>query len=162
MIRSFPGSSCCSTGPSGELTRSEALAALRREAQRLSATHSDVTLGIHLDVFLHTYIPARAAKGGPEQALDSPLAELELLHQVGERRADGSSRREPSYAFRREPKPEVTKAVFEYCLGLTIGDATREKTRPSRFVMSPWLHSALARFSSCLRTTSEAVWTPTP
>lgn len=102
--------------PFGELTRSEALAALRREAQRLSAAHSDVTLGIHLDVFLHTYIPGRAAKGGAEQALDSPLAELELLHQVGERRVDGSSRREPSYAFRREPKPEVTKAVFEYCL----------------------------------------------
>lgn len=102
--------------PFGELTRSEALAALRRETHRLTAPHSDVTLGIHLDVFLHTYIPPRAAKGGPEQALDSPLAELELLHQVGERRADGSGRREPSYAFRREPKPEVTSAVFEYCL----------------------------------------------
>ena len=31
--------------PFGELTRSEALAALRREARRLSASHSDVTLG---------------------------------------------------------------------------------------------------------------------
>ena len=102
--------------PFGELTRSEALAALRREARRLSASHSDVTLGIHLDVFLHTYVAARAARGVAEQALDSPLAELELLHQVGERRADGSGRREPFYAFRREPKPEVTKALFEYCL----------------------------------------------
>jgi Protein of unknown function (DUF4007) len=102
--------------PFGELTRSEALAALSREARRLSATHSDVTLGIHLDVFLHTYVAARAAKGAAEQALDCPLAELELLHQVGERRTDGSGRREPSYAFRREPKPEITKALFEYCL----------------------------------------------
>jgi hypothetical protein len=102
--------------PFGELTRSEALSALRRETRRLSAPHSDVTLGIHLDVFLHTYVPARTTKGGPEQALDSPLAELELLHQVGERRDDGSGRREPSYAFRREPKPEVTTALFEYCL----------------------------------------------
>jgi hypothetical protein len=102
--------------PFGELTRSEAFTALRREARRLSATHSDVTLGIHLDVFLHTYIAARAVKGTAEQALDSPLAELELLHQVGERRAEDTGRREPSYAFRREPKPEVTKAVFEYCL----------------------------------------------
>lgn len=102
--------------PFGELTRSEALTALRRETRRLSAPHSDVTLGIHLDVFLHTYIPTRAAKGGPEQALDSPLAELELLHQVGDRRAGGSGRREPSYAFRREPKLEVTTALFEYCL----------------------------------------------
>ncbi|MGR6913611.1 DUF4007 family protein [[Actinomadura] parvosata] len=102
--------------PFGELTRSEALTALRREAKRLNAIHSDVTLGIHLDVFLHTYIAPRTTKVTAEQSLDSPLAELELLHQVGERRADGSGRREPSYAFRRESKPEVTKAVFEYCL----------------------------------------------
>lgn len=102
--------------PFGELTRAEALGALRREAQRQNDVHSDVTLGIHLDVFFHTYVPARVVKGGAEQALDSPLAELELLHQVGERRIDGSSRREPAYAFRREPKPEVTKAVFEYCV----------------------------------------------
>lgn len=102
--------------PFGELTRSEALVALRHEARRMSAIHSDVTLAIHLDVFLHTYVAARTTKAAGEQALDSPLAELELLHQVGERRADGSSRREPSYAFRREPKPEVTKALFEYCL----------------------------------------------
>ena len=102
--------------PYGELTRSEALAGLIREARRLSVPHSVVTLGIHLDVFLHTYIPTRTAKGGLEQSLDSPLAELELLHQVGERRADGSGRREPVYAFRREAKPEVTTALFEYCL----------------------------------------------
>lgn len=102
--------------PFGELTRSEALAALRRETRRLSVPHSDVTLGIHLDVFLHTYMPTGVARGGAEQALDSPLAELELLHRVGERRADGSCRLEPSYAFRREPKPEVTSALFEYCL----------------------------------------------
>jgi hypothetical protein len=102
--------------PYGELTRSEALEALRREAHRLNAVHSDVTLGIHLDVFFHTYVPPRLAKGGAEQVLDSPLAELELLHHVGERRLDGASRREPSYAFRREPKPEITRAVFEYCL----------------------------------------------
>jgi len=102
--------------PFGELTRSEALAALIREARRLSVSHSEVTLGIHLDVFLHTYIPTRTAKGGLEQSLDSPLTELELLHQVGERRADGSGRREPVYAFRREAKPEVTTALFEYCL----------------------------------------------
>jgi hypothetical protein len=102
--------------PFGDLTRSEALAALAREASGLSASHSEVTLGIQLDVFLHTYIPMRTAKGGLEQSLDSPLAELELFHQVGERRADGSGRREPVYAFRREAKPEVTTALFEYCL----------------------------------------------
>lgn len=102
--------------PYAELTRSEALAALMREARRLNVSHSEVTLGQHLDVFLHTYVPTRTAKGGFEDSLDCPLAELELLHQVGERRADGSGRREPVYAFRREAKPEVTTALFEYCL----------------------------------------------
>jgi hypothetical protein len=102
--------------PFGELTRSEALDALVREARRLDVSHSEVTLGIHLDVFFHTYIPSRIAKAGLEQSLDSPLAELELFQKVGERRADGSGRREPVYAFRREAKPEVTMALFEYCL----------------------------------------------
>lgn len=102
--------------PFGELTRSEALAALIREARRFSAPHSEVTLGIHLDVFLHTYIPTRAARGSLEQSLDSPLSELELFQQLGDRRAYDSGRREPVYAFRREAKPEVTTALFEYCL----------------------------------------------
>lgn len=102
--------------PYAELTRSEALAAFVRESRRLNMSHSEVTLGQHLDVFLHTYIPTRVAKGGLEESLDCPLAELELLHQVGERRVDGSGRREPVYAFRREAKPEVTTALFEYCL----------------------------------------------
>ena len=44
------------------------------------------------------------------------MAELELLQVVGERRVDGSGRREPVYAFRREAKPDITPALFEYCL----------------------------------------------
>lgn len=102
--------------PYAELTRSEALAAFVRESQRLNASHSEVTLGQHLDVFLHTYIPSRGAKSAFEDSLDCPLAELELLQVVGERRLDGSGRREPVYAFRREAKPEITAALFEYCL----------------------------------------------
>ncbi|MCC7368833.1 MAG: DUF4007 family protein [Chloroflexi bacterium] len=102
--------------PYAELTRTEALAALMREARRRNVSHSEVTLGQHLDIFLHTYIATRTAKGGFEDSLDCPLAELELLHQVGERRADGSGRREPVYAFRREAKPEVATALFEFCL----------------------------------------------
>jgi hypothetical protein len=102
--------------PYPELTRSEALAAFMRESQRLNVSHSSVTLGQHLDVFLHTYIPTRVAKNPFEDSLDCPLAELELLQVVGERRVDGSGRREPVYAFRREAKPEITTALFEYCL----------------------------------------------
>jgi uncharacterized protein DUF4007 len=115
--------------PYAELTRSEALAALVREVRQLNVPHTDVTLGMHLDVFLHTYVATRTAKGGFEETLDGPLADLELLHQVGERRGDGSGRREPVYAFRREAKSEVTTGLFEYCLDdywrrHRIGEAT--------------------------------------
>ena len=102
--------------PYAELTRSEAVAAFVRESHRLNHPHSEVTLEQHLDVFLHTYVPSRGAKGAFEDTLDCPLAELELLQVVGERRVDGSGRREPVYAFRREAKPEITPALFEYCI----------------------------------------------
>lgn len=102
--------------PYPELTRSEALAAFVRESQRLNAPHSEVTLSQHLDVFLRTYISAGNTKNAFEDSLDCPLAELELLQTVGERRVDSSGRREPVYAFRREAKPEITTTLFEYCL----------------------------------------------
>jgi Protein of unknown function (DUF4007) len=87
-----------------------------RESQRLNVSHSSVTLGQHLDVFLHTYVPTRAAKNPFEDSLDCPLAELKVLQVVGKRRVDGSGRHEPVYAFRREAKPEIPTALFEYCL----------------------------------------------
>jgi hypothetical protein len=102
--------------PYPELTRSEALTAFVRESRRLNVSHSEVTLGQHLDVFLHTYVFTRGAQGALEESLDCPLAELELLQIVGERRVDGSGRREPVYAFRREAKPDITTALFEYFL----------------------------------------------
>lgn len=102
--------------PYVELTRSEALDAFVRESQRRNRSHSEVTLGQHLDVFIHTYVP-RGGNGRPtEESLDCPLAELELLQVVGERRVDDSGRRETVYAFRREAKPDITNALFEYCL----------------------------------------------
>lgn len=102
--------------PYPEFTRSEALAAFMRETRQQGWTHSEVTLAQHLDVFIHTYAPSRNPKGLSEDSLDSPLAGLELLQLAGERRVDQSGRREPIYAFRREPKHEVTERLFEYCL----------------------------------------------
>ena len=65
---------------------------------------SPITLTQHLSVFLHTYVPTRSSKGNvQEDSLDSPLVELELIRQVGERPSDDSGRREPVYAFRRDP-----------------------------------------------------------
>lgn len=102
--------------PYAELTRSEALTAFSRETRRLNLPHSEVTLAQHLDVFLHTYLRVAGARGAFEDTLDCPLAELELLQLVGEHRVDGTGRREPVYAFRREAKPEISTQLFEYCL----------------------------------------------
>ncbi len=101
--------------PHAELTRSETLAAFRRESENAGLSHSDVTLGLHLDVFLRTYLPSRASTSA-EDSIDGPLVELALLQHVGEQRVGETGRREPVYAFRREPKPEITAELFEYCL----------------------------------------------
>lgn len=101
--------------PYPEFTRSEALSAFARESKQLGYSHSPVTLSQHLDVFLHTYHPARAKAAAIEDSLDGPLVELSLIQAVGEKKGDGG-RWEKVYAFRREPKPEITAEVFEYCL----------------------------------------------
>jgi len=101
--------------PYPELTRSEALSAFTRESARMGHTHSAITLSQHLDVFLHTYQPSRSAGVGVEDSLDGPLAELALLQPIGERKGD-NGRWETVFAFRREPKREITAALFDYCL----------------------------------------------
>ncbi len=98
-----------------ELTRSEALAAFARESARLGHSHSAITLSQHLDAFLHTYLSSRSSRVGIEDSLDGPLVDLTLLEPVGERRAD-SGRWETVFAFRYEPKPEITSSLFDYCL----------------------------------------------
>ena len=101
--------------PFPELTRSEALAAFARESAKLGHSHSAITLSQHLDAFLHTYISGRSSKVGIEDSLDGPLVDLSLLQPVGERKVDGG-RRETIHAFRRELKPDITPALFDYCL----------------------------------------------
>lgn len=100
-----------------ELSRSVILAAFRSEADKQERTLSDITLEQHFDTFLHSYVPTRSRKGDiQEDNLDCPLVELELLQVVGERRVDGSGRRETIYAFRRDEKPEITSELFNFCL----------------------------------------------
>jgi hypothetical protein len=101
--------------PYPELTRSEALSAFARESSKLGYSHSTITLSQHLDVFLHTYRPTKSAAVGIEDSLDGPLVELALLQPVGERKVAGE-RWESVYSFRREPKPEVSDALFAYCI----------------------------------------------
>ncbi|WP_213775710.1 DUF4007 family protein [Bradyrhizobium sp. dw_78] len=101
--------------PYPELTRSEALSAFARESAKMGHSHSTITLSQHLDVFLHTYRPTKSANVGIEDSLDGPLVELALLQPVGERKVEGE-RWESVYSFRREAKPEVSDALFAYCI----------------------------------------------
>lgn len=100
-----------------EITRSEVVPAFKREASRMERKLSQVTLEQHFDTFLHSYVPTRSRKGEIlEDNLDSPLVELELIQRVGERRIDKAGRNEVIYAFRREPKPEISPQLFLFCL----------------------------------------------
>lgn len=100
-----------------EITRSAVLGVFQQQAERLERKLSRVTLEQHFDTFLHTYVPTRGRKGDiQEDNLDCPLVELELIQKIGERRVDNSGRREPIYAFRREPKEDLTPEVFVYCV----------------------------------------------
>lgn len=100
-----------------EFTEREAVSAFNKEAERLQKRLSLVTLQQHFQVFLHSYMPTRGAKAAVvEDNLDCPLTELELVISAGEREATDSHRREPVYAFRREPKPTISDALFAYCV----------------------------------------------
>jgi len=100
-----------------EISRSTVLQAFRKIADKEPRSPSDVTLDQHFDTFLHTYVPTRTRKGEiQEDNLDCPLVELEFIQHIGERRIDGSGKREPIYAFRREEKPEITPELFAFCL----------------------------------------------
>ena len=100
---------------------------------------STVTLKEHFNVFLHTYVPTRGTKGNIlEDNLDCPLIELDLIRQVGERVSEGQNgKREPIYAFNHDYKPQISQALFVYCLNdfwNTYYD--REQTLPLRDVAS--------------------------
>lgn len=99
-----------------EISRGDVLRVFDQEAKTMGRNFSPVTLEQHFDTFLHTYIPTRSRKGDiQEDSLDCPLVELQLIQKVGERDL-GNGKREPIYAFRREEKPEITPAVFIFCL----------------------------------------------
>jgi hypothetical protein len=75
------------------------------------------TLEQLFEVFVHTYVPTRGRKGEVrEDNLDSPFVELQLLEPEGMRQPKDGGRSEPLYRFRRDPKPEISPALFAYCL----------------------------------------------
>lgn len=76
------------------------------------------TLEQMFEVFVHTYLPTRGRKGEVrEDNLDCPLVELQLLVPEGVRESSThNGRHEPVFKFRRDAKPEISSALFAYCL----------------------------------------------
>ena len=101
-----------------ELLPSAVLKALQKEVQKQENQVSVVTLEQHFNTFLHTYYPTRGRKGEvQEDNLDCPLVELEFIIKIGERELDRrSDKRETIYGFHREEKPDISPALFVYCL----------------------------------------------
>ena len=114
-----------------EIRKSVVVPIIEREAQQLDRPLSNVTLAQHFEVFLHSYVPTRGRKSEiKEDNLDCPLIELELIEYIGDRTAsDGKS--EPAYAFRMEPKAEISPALFMFCL-----DDYWSRTRPKESTLS--------------------------
>lgn len=97
-----------------DFTRSELLAEMRAEGERLGFDHSDVTLLQHADAFLHSYLGSLSTSS-PEDALDGPLVDLGILRRLGRRRG-GSDRIEPVFALGRVPLAEIGGPVVDYTI----------------------------------------------
>lgn len=99
-----------------EIIRSNVLSVIERESRQLARPLAKATLSQHFDVFMHTYVPTRGQKAEIlEENLDCPLVELELLERIGQR-VNSNDKLEPAYAFRREPKPDLTWGVFLFAV----------------------------------------------
>lgn len=95
-----------------EIIRSNVLAVIDRESRMLSRPLAKATLAQHFDIFMHTYVPTRGQKAEIlEDNLDCPLVELDLIERIGQR-VNSDDKLEPAYAFRREPKPDLSWGVF--------------------------------------------------
>jgi hypothetical protein len=102
--------------PSGEFTRSEVIPRLAERANENNLRASERTLHQHFDIFLSTYLAKKDEKKDVlEDNLDCPLAELGLIGQIGYKTLL-SGPREPVFAFRHEPKPDISSHLFSYCL----------------------------------------------
>ncbi len=97
-----------------DFTRSELLAEMRVEGERLGYQHSDVTLQQHADVFVQSYVGS-LKPASPEDALDSPLVDLGLLRRLG-RRPGGAARVEPVFALARISINEIGPSVLDYAI----------------------------------------------
>lgn len=78
---------------------------------------STTTLRQHFDVFIRTYVAGEgtAARGTPEDTLDSPLVNLNLIKRNGEKKML-NGKRETIFRIDCGPKPSISIETFRYCL----------------------------------------------
>ena len=101
-----------------EFSASNTIQSIKRETAKDNSHLSDTNLEQQYEIFIHSYFPTRGQKGEvKEDNLDCPLTELSFIKQVGIKHlSNSSSRSETVYAFNREPKNEISPALFCYCL----------------------------------------------
>ncbi|WP_422060810.1 DUF4007 family protein [Sphingopyxis sp.] len=97
-----------------DFTRSELLAEMRMEGERLGYDHSDVTLLQHADIFLHSYVGSLSSTS-PEDTLDGPLVDLGILRRLGRRRG-GADRAEPVFGLHTSGLDDVGGRVVDYAM----------------------------------------------
>lgn len=99
-------------------SKTEIIRAFTLESDRMERPLSDFTKEQHFDIFLHSYLAARGKRQNDviEDTLDCPLTELSLITNAGERMLGEAAKKEPVYEFNQEAKPEITEAMFIYCL----------------------------------------------
>lgn len=121
------------------LSSSTVVKAFLNETQHRERPPSKPTLEQMFDVFVHTYLPTRGRKGEVrEDNLDCPLVELQLLVPEGVRESErAGTRHEPVFKFRRDAKPEISQALFAYCLDdFWRQFHPQEKTLPLQLVLA--------------------------
>ena len=99
-----------------EIIRSKVLESMERESRQLDRPLAKATLENHFNVFMHTYVRTRGNKSSVlEDSLDCPLVELQLIQLTGER-ISKDNKSELAYAFRREPKPDLSPGAFMFAV----------------------------------------------
>lgn len=119
-----------------DFSESRVLSAFRKRVDSEERKASDVSLLQHFQVFLHTYVPTRGAKGEvSEDTLDCPLTELQLITKVGEREREETGRRESIYGFNRDDKLTLSHGLFAFCVNdYWQRRHPNEKTLPVRVI----------------------------
>ena len=92
---------------------SQMMEVFRRGAEKFNKGYSDVTLRQHLDIFIHTYCSTRS--GTQEDNLDSPLSDIGLIQNFGDRETESGSN-EVCYRIDTLCKHSINDALFRYAL----------------------------------------------